>query len=220
MNKSRGRISIWLSVLAAGLLVAFLGISVMEWIKSQRAAASFAIGTQAIGRMLRNMQNHPDGSLEQQYLVDAYERALKSLHGLTAADLSGPMPIAAFFVAREKAADVTPSLTVEWLERDFAVTGVYIIDTAGRTHDFGAAFEWESGHKSLLAGTHFLSCGLAIAIDGKTAARWEAAESRWPIIRLERELLRGDVKIGLLTKDGDRTAPIGAYVDEKLIRDR
>jgi hypothetical protein len=217
MGNPRSEARYWKVALGALLVIALLTTLTIDIARRRRASTAFHAGTKFIAQMLLNMREHRDGSVEQSYLIDTYERALTELARLDSSQLSEPVPVAAFFRMNERPGGLTPSLNVEWCESGFDATGIYVIDDTGAQYDFRNVTWQDDWYRKVYSNTVYRSCGFAIAIDDATAAAWSAFEHPWRTLQLNRKVLKGPVQVGLLKKDGTRTPPIAACLPERLI---
>jgi hypothetical protein len=104
-------------------------------------------------------------------------------------------------------------LSVAWLESGFRVNGLFFRDSAGVTNDFDIV-AWDAAER---AEARFLRAKVyEIVPDDERSDETPATRSRWPVLRLPESVYSqlGNLSVGLITRDGERTDTIECPVIE------
>jgi len=142
-------------------------------------------------------------SPRDRYYVAGYQRGLDLLESATASDFTHPTILTA--VVEET--DASPiALVVHWLSSE-ECTGIYVQDAKGNVLIQGAMFTPISGEE-VRTQEGLLEYGVA-RISPK-------GDEDIPQLKLDQSDLARDLWVGLVEKDGRRSKPIRAFVEEKL----
>jgi hypothetical protein len=126
--------------------------------------------------------------------------------GKTTEDVKEPVPFMAEIGGTEF--DGALSLKLEWLDPMAVATGVYLVDeTTKREIDFREVIEATRGSDAWNQG------GFPVFFDAKTADAWKGIKAGRPPLSMSRDQIKGDLRVGLISKDGAKSRLIPVFID-------
>jgi len=160
--------------------------------------------------VLRSSGSHPSAS--QAAYVAAIDDALQRTDGLTGRDIRAPMLVWGEFFTHPKNRSVDGTdqwqLALHWLDPDFDVAGLYVVDDTGRRHVFNDVLNTNKDAQTLMAVTALRVVFLLVANPVTSQPSGTKA------IALDPMLLRGRLNIGLISKNGIVHEPRQAFIND------
>ena len=151
-----------------------------------------------------------------QYIVPAYRHALEILKQRRF--LTHPTIYACVF-AGHGSRGYSPRLSIQWLESDCSVTGIFFIDTHGKRYEFTDLFAWPEELRKVVHAYFWRVRFICLRLQGGCA--WDDQEflatTSGPVIAVPVEIFKGPIKVGLITSDGKDTNIIKAWVNKDFL---
>jgi hypothetical protein len=163
---------------------------------------------------LQNMETHPDGTPSQRHAVSSIRAALPKLSGETARTLKAPTPVVAEIGGILDRPDML-SLQIQCVDPGFDATGVYVVDSFGKTSEFPDALSWwdNNDDRKTARVTGWRQFALAVAFDQKAKDEWAATRPAFgPVLTLDRAAVKSNAKVGLISRSGVRSAAVDLFV--------
>jgi hypothetical protein len=208
-------------ILAAGIVSAIVifglivyRISVVAHVRAEAQSTSEVLKT----RLDAISKDSETGlSSGQRYMRASYSRGIDHLGSSRAEDLIVPFPMDALLQNRE--GKVHPTLGVEWLERGFAVKGLYFQDKHGNSISFAPnLFHWTDDEKKWFRKTMRRDHGVEISFDGENHVP-EPDSYGFPKLSLHCSLnsaIKNGLRVGLISTYG-RSDLIDVFLDPSVL---
>ena len=104
----------------------------------------------ALTNQLVGEAEHFSGRSYQRLAIACLARALSELDGAVGGELPRPVPALATVHEVSREGEARLELFLEWVEKDFDVTGFYITDQAGHTTDCPTVFSRDGAAREFL----------------------------------------------------------------------
>jgi len=170
-----------------------------------------------IRQMVRNMDDHPDGTASQAHAIRSMQEALKGLNGKSSADVHGPRLVVAE-LGTVTAVRNGVSLRLQWIDPEADATGLYVLDAGGRERRFENVMRWDDETRRLIGQNALTRAGFPVFADEKTTGAWDGVDHFWPPLKLDLQAVKAGAKVGLITKSGQKTKAIELFVDPVMLK--
>jgi hypothetical protein len=171
---------------------------------------------------LEGLEKNFDGSTYHKYLMQQLRNCLAQLDGLEGNRLDHPIPVCAVVKHETLNENERFSLSIDWVEENFEVCGFYLLNQSGKIAEYPNVLCFDSLMKDAHKDIGFRSTWVPV-IREATDTSWKNQKERGkpvpaPIHIPDLDFSKGDVRFGLLTKNGRETSviPVGFLRREEI----
>jgi hypothetical protein len=167
----------------------------------------------ALENAVAGMQKTPVHTNLEKSELAAFTSAIAQLAGKTDGDLGEPLLIHAE-VLRLLDSPNGYTLRVDWVDRNYEVTGIYLVDAEGSNIRYDNVVTWPSDKRQYPNG--WLKMGFPIQFDQKSTDAWGDDPDAPPAIKRTLASLSG-AKVGLITTMGMLKQTVGVVFDDGIL---